>query len=421
MSASAHSLFDRWDEASRNAQEHLEDPKRAAGRRAEYEVTRELGKRLDGTGWEVKANIRVPDPTQQRRREIDFVITSPTSAVIVELKYWTGSVSLDENENVIQAPRREGAPINHGRLFADVAERVDILCLHHASLGGSVVPIKGYVVFYDVSGKLKLAPSVAERGDVITYSQLLSTLPEADEAASTLQRILFALLHFFGFREKKKRTKQDPSPEIASLRKSLDTLGSWDVVELNGGKVLLGDILSKVDGASDAPCLDRSRFGRLEFEIDRSRLKALFRQPAPQAKIRGLARDGSWSEWSLSTAAVIDIHEAGQRVVTRQELRSLKRLEFGYSTRPDFHFRFSDLFEGRLLVGTIQSTYRGNIFVDVGLRDAAGRRRDAFVKQAAKWGDNSVGRRVLVRVEQLIKTGEKVRVALVGQPSFVGS
>ncbi len=412
-------LRKRLQEAGKNSESFQKDDAEHAGRVAEYVVRSELSERMDGTAWELRDNIRAPDPALRRRREIDFVITAPDRAIVVELKNWTGEVLLSEDGHVIQKRRYGKEPIDHGPLFDDLRDRVETLRLHHASFGRDEARIDAFVVFYDERDSLRLDISVASRPDVVTYEKLLKAMPSQAMEPSVLKRVLLGLMAIFGFDQAENgATKAKPSKAIALFRETLADLGSWDVLALNGGRVIFGDILPETGGS--LPVLKSGLFDRrktlaISLEVDRSRLLALFRTPDEYALAKTQGADGSLKDWRIKTDMAIFFHPAGQAEPEAFEVRNLTGMEYGYREKPRYAFDFGELELGRLMVGKVKGVHHVGVFVDIGLRDENGKPKDALVPKKVKDEASEAlremfkkGARVLVRIENLSEQNRQV-------------
>lgn len=412
-------LGKRLREAEKNSESFQKNDAEHAGRVAEYVVCRELSERMSGTGWELRDNIRVPDPASRRRREIDFVITAPDRAIVVELKNWTGEVLLSEDGHVIQKRRYGKEPIDHGPLFDDLRDRVETLRLHHATFKRETVRIDAFVVFYDERGNLTLDISMTSRPDVVAFEKLLKGMPSQATEQSLLKRVLLGLMAIFGFEQAESgATKAKPSNAIAALRETLADLGSWDILALNGGRVLFGDILPET--GNSLPVLKSGLFDRrktvaVSLEVDRSRLLALFREPDEYAVAKTEGADGSVKDWRIKTDTAIFFHPAGQAEPEVFEVRNLLRMEYGYREKPRYAFEFGELEPGRLMIGKVKGFHQVGVFVDIGLRDENGTPRDALVPQKAMEEASTAlrdmfikGGRVLVRIENLSERSRRI-------------
>ncbi|CAB3706585.1 Nuclease-related domain [Achromobacter spanius] len=405
-------LFKRISEASKNAEEFSYDSSDTSlrGHEAEHEVCNILAPRLIGTGWELTNGVRVPDPTARRRRELDFVLTSPTEAIVVELKNWTGDVTLDESGGVIQV-NRKGELVNHGRLFEDLAERAEILRLHHLSKARAPVRMRHLVVFYDPYGNLRLNDEIVARADVLRFDELRNVMPNGPEPF--LLRLLHALMRFFGF---KVETEKHPLPsvDIVAFRQSLAELGGWDVIRLHGGLTLCGDILSisgkRPDQLEDSS-FDRATLDSVEFDVDRSIVRSIFQTPSPFASATGKGRDASIKTWNVPTAAELKFHRAGDKAPTDYEIRNMESIQFGYQVRPKTAYRYEDFHVGMTVVGRVTSINDKGLFIDIGYRESAGRPRAARAR-LPKPGTLALGQRVLARITRLLDDRKLVSIEI---------
>lgn len=406
-------LFKRIDEARKNSKEYIHDSsdKSLRGHEAEHEVCNFLTPRLSGTGWEMVNGVRVPDPTKRRRRELDFVITSPSEVLVIEMKNWTGEVRMTDTGDVIQL-NRNGDRIDKGKLFDDVAERAELLRLHHVSKGRKSVRCRSFVVFYDPYGNLDLDEEIASRDDVLRFEQLSDLMPNGNEPF--LLRLLEALMRFFGF-ERRAGVVPTPTTEIVEFRQSISELGGWDVVVLNGGLTLCGDILSvgeKRPEYGESATFDRAQMALVQFDVDRNVLASIFRAPSSYARATAAGRNGVVSTWQVPARDEILFHRAGDGAPTRYEVRNFLSMQFGYCARPKTVYGYEDLDVGMSFVGRVESINEKGIFVDIGYREAAGKVRHVRARPN-KDTTLSVGRRVLARITRLIEDGKRVSVEIV--------
>lgn len=425
----------RMAQAEANSKEYPEDLKDSAGRNAELAVARELRPRLAGTGWELVQNIRVADPATRRQRELDFVITAPDRAVVIELKRWSGKVSM-RGDDVIQE-RRNGEQVNHGALFADLADRVELLRHRHLALKRDAVPIQGLVVFYDERGNLRLSDDVASRPDVVDYARLMAGMPESRREAevdepSFLSRVLASVLALLG-------QNLEPLPELAprpraatwgvmDLRRTLAEFGTWDVVELHGGRTFHGDILDAT--GAEHPAIKGVLFNRAataggRIDCERGAIGALFGTHDGGATAKAIGRNGFVGEWRLPVDLPIVVQAAGQAAPEFYPAGSVVAFHYGYDKKPKTRFAFEDLSIGMMLTGRVKYLRPRGAFVDIGVDTPLGKHRHAVarpagpgrasltVEQAAAWRAVKVGARVLVRVASLDAGGKLAEIDIV--------
>lgn len=306
-----------------------DDPTRRAGREAEREAGELLAKRLAGTGWQIHAGRRVPDPTTRQRRELDFVITTPTEAVVVELKNWSGTVSM-EGPEVTQERRGQQGVVGHGPLFKDLAERTRVLLRHHTAQGRAPCPIRSLVAFHNP--RVRLARSVASRKDVVTFDALLGNMPAG---ASGMESALQAIVRILGFAT---NAAQKGSPAIHALRGTLDELGTWDSVRIHGGRAILGDVLDRNDRGfvhALGHGADRAHVRRIEMEVGRSIVAAIFRPPPRRAHI--FFRDGTMRVRDVPSDGALRVQSPGSRSGETIALHHVTSIDFGYATYPEYH------------------------------------------------------------------------------------
>lgn len=416
-------IWRRLDEAKKNGEIFPLDGDSDAGRAAEETVERELAQRMAGTGWQLRSNVRVPDAPARRRREIDFVITSPDRVIVLELKNWSGEVALDDYGSLLQHRRYERGTVNHGKLFDDVQERAEVLRMHHLSRGGVPVKVDALVVFFDEYGNLDLHADVAARPDVVTYEKLMEAMPSEGPESSFLERILLGVLTLLGYDTPEKEQRSDkPSDNIASFRQTIAVLGTWDVLVLHGGRRCYGDLLNVEE--VDAPTVQEQLLNRIttsavSFHVDRSRWLAVVREPDAFATAKAEGRDGQATAWQVGTSTPIVFHSPKQVKPIRYEVRNVERLEYGYTEKPKLIDRFDDMSVGMTLVGKVSGSRADGIFVNIGWREA-GKPRDAWIPASAlaqmPLATRDVLRkdaRVLVRIERLLEREQRVFLTLI--------
>ena len=250
-------------------------------------------------------------------------------------------------------------------------------------------------------------------GKAIVIGKTFATEP------SLLKRVLLGLMAIFGFDQAENgATKTKPSKAIASFRETLADLGSWDVLALNGGRVLFGDILPETGGALPAlksGLFDRRKTVEISLEVDRNRLLALFRESDEYAVAKVQEAGGSVKDWRIKIDMAIFFHAAGQAEPEAFEVRNLLRMEYGYREKPRYAFDFDDLEPGRLMVGKVKGAHQVGVFVDIGLRDENGKPKDALVPKKTMEEASAAlremfkkGARVLVRIENLSERNRRV-------------
>lgn len=426
----------RLTQAEENSRKFPEDKKDAAGREAERIVAHDLRPRLAGTGWELAQNIRVPDLSMRRQRELDFVITSLDRVFVLEIKRWSGKVFMRDG-NVIQV-QRDGNEVDHGNLFGDLVDRVELLRHQHLAARRDPVRIEGLVVFYDESGNLSLSSEIAERHDVVDYARMMEDMPQCEAPSqgmlipSSLSMVLDGILKILGLPSKvpKKGHTLAPAPSraIAEFRRGLAKFGTWDMVALHGGKIYYGDVLAETgagDPAISGVLLNRGATSRVEINCERSVIDALFGIHDGGATAKAIDRNGIVGKWRLPADMSIAIQAAGKRTAESFPVGSVVAVEFGYERKPKTRLLFADLAVDMLLTGKVKRLTKYGAFIDIGLEKADGEHcdvlarlgvpgRNAFtLEQAEAWSGMKPGARVFARIKKLDDISHRVDIEIV--------
>lgn len=182
-----------------------------SGRLAEFRLMK-LTRAVAGDAL-VLEGIRIPDPEEGGRREIDMVVATKDEILFVEQKHWSGSFTITSEGRFFQK-RKNGGTLMHKDIVAWTARKGDILCdLHESRTDLEAPPSRTVLVFSNKN--LEWDP-----------------LPEEVPAEA------YDELGFINMIEK--MVKLPPSNE---LKETLLGFGTWDTIHLNGGKTVHGDIL----------------------------------------------------------------------------------------------------------------------------------------------------------------------------------
>ena len=183
-----------------------------SGRLAEFRLMK-LTRAVAGSAL-VLEGIRIPDPEEGGRREIDMVIATGEEILFIEQKHWSGSFTITSEGRFFQQ-RKNGGTLMHKNIVSWTARKGDILCdLHENRTDKPAPPSRTVLVFSNKN--LEWDP-----------------LPEEVPAEA------YDELGFIDMVEKMKK-----SPPSDELRETLMGFGTWDTIHLNGGKTVHGDILA---------------------------------------------------------------------------------------------------------------------------------------------------------------------------------
>ncbi len=161
----------------------------------------------------VLEGIRIPDPDEGGRREIDMVIATADRLLIIEQKHWSGSFDIQEDGKFLQT-RKNGSTLLHKDIIEWTARKGRILVdLHFSRCGPHNFVPEVVLVFSNKN---------------LEWSQL----PE------NVNAVAFDEMGFINMVERMDRTKPDEK-----LCETLLGFGTWDTIHLNGGRTVHGDIL----------------------------------------------------------------------------------------------------------------------------------------------------------------------------------
>ena len=200
-----------------------------SGRLAEFRLMK-LTRAVAGDAL-VLEGLRLPDPEEGGRREIDMVIATKDEILFVEQKHWSGSFTITEEGRFFYY-FLNGGTLLHKDIVAWTARKGELLCaLHEDRVGKSAPPSRTVLVFSNKN--LEWDP-----------------LPEDVPAQA------YDELGFIDMVEK--MTKEAPSKE---LHETLTGLGTWDTIHLNGGKTVHGDVLEYPFEKKDCTVANTGIFG----------------------------------------------------------------------------------------------------------------------------------------------------------------
>lgn len=334
-----------------------------AGREAEYRVRNMINRRIEGTGWAVFSSIRVPDPDNSRRREYDFIITSPTHVFVIELKNWSGRLQL-MNSDIIQHRRFEKDPINHGNILDDLEYKAELLQSYYRQHTGYELSTESLLVFYN--DNLEIPDEIASNKMVATYKHLREILPISPYISIG---IIEAILILLGLKD---LNSQEPlstiSKSISDFHSSLLDLGSWDVLEYRGEKISFGDIHYKETGqvkVGNTDITNRMDISSIDVNVDQSVLRALFHDPKYSLQIN--YRDYTVKNIPFESNLVITFQPAGSKDSIEVFVRNLVRVEYGYRSQKHIENSWESIKEEMIFEGRILNIHEiHGVFVDIG-------------------------------------------------------
>ncbi len=159
---------------------------------------------------------------------------------------------------------------------------------------------------------LELPEEVSERTDCFGQNDLLAILPSEKEDSQTVGL----------------------STESAALVESLETLGTWDLVYLHGGKEYNGDLKSVApeSGVIHGLFESRTEYDRIDMEIERSWM-GIFRGIKCEAV---LSKNGiELKRCAVNPDAEIVVRRAGKSADTSVKWRHVTAIDL--MSNPDHH------------------------------------------------------------------------------------
>lgn len=270
-----------------NPSKHFEDEAIAAGRQAEKKVE-DLLISLGGIpSYNVFHSLRIPNGMQTGRNEIDLVVLSDENIYCLEVKNWSGEVTYTNNniywQQKVTSGKEKTKYIQHTCPIRGLKEKAMLLRAHLARAGiflpESIFISK--VVLVNPNGKLD--EKINTSSSVITPDCLSDF---ANKFAKPLSSYFIDPLIPYFFRGQFSYNQMD------QIRRVLNLVGTWDVLELNGGRVLQGDF----KGCSEI-VFNRKEVDTIMFYHQRNKTTATFWAVlgySPNTTATLLKRGSSW-------------------------------------------------------------------------------------------------------------------------------
>ena len=299
-----------------------EPPGVAGGRDGELLLRQLVGSSLRFKDAHLLAGRRIPSKRQGRRREIDLIVCTPRMIHLIEVKNWSGRLTVKDNAWL--QTRRGGDVVDHGDLLLEnrlkrdaVAEYLNErgLSLDEPFVRDHIIP---NVIF--TNPNLELGPEVEARPDVVSRRELDGYLGR--EARNGLdERLLSSLAEFcldtaskLGGAASPGRLGRIPSGQYEKIVSSLSETETWDQLHFHGGRVVTGDVA----GLRIGPRTYRKRelmeiSGRLSIRLrwTRGRFWGLLKAVTGLGSLGSL--DLGKSRIEVSTADTVLFHAVGER------------------------------------------------------------------------------------------------------------
>lgn len=293
----------RLEQASQaaNPQEHLEEEHVKAGRNAETSFASSLRLKSGLDNSSVFCCLRIPDRYQARKREIDVVVVSADGIFCIEVKCWSGSVvSSDDKSKWIQTRTRQVTTNSYATSHIEhensLTETQSKACLLRDHLNRKEV----YVAENLFHSRVVFTNANVELDDTISNNPAVVKPSEHDKFVQTFSRgYLESLQHAIvpSWISGKLSYSQ-----LNQIRTALSSTGTWDIMQLNGGKQLYGDF-KHCPGVS----LDRQKCEAIVFAHQRSRTMGMtwaLLGYSPQVSVSLMKRGGGGWLWDSYYASL---------------------------------------------------------------------------------------------------------------------
>jgi Nuclease-related domain len=284
------------------------------------------------------AGRRISSKRQGRRREIDLIVCTPTMIHLIEVKNWSGQLSV--HNGVWRQIRRGGDVVDHGDLIREnLLKRdavVDYLRDRGLDLDGLFVDehIVPKVIF--TNPKLELSPEVESRTDIISRRELDEYLGRQGQKGLA-ERVFSSLIEFCLNSESKhggvlsqRRHGRIPSRQYEKIVAFLSETETWDKLQFYGTMVVTGDLVSLRVGPKTFRKPELVELlGNLPIRLRWSRGRVVGLLKA----ITGIGSLGSLylgkNRLGLSPGDTVMFHAVGHREATSCKLVELDRIVLG--------------------------------------------------------------------------------------------
>lgn len=227
---------------------HSENEAIAAGRKAELQVGDYLLSTLQGPLRQVQIwhDIRIPRPDDSGRYEIDFLLASPYGILVLEVKNFGGSLSVEAGSGRwLQTTSTQQRKVHEDPL-ALTAKKLEALRRYLESQGLSCRPQSLQLRVVQANPRLVMSRELASKSQICRLEDL----------ADSYYTLLPTKAGLLGIGRSPKAF-----PRMGALVKALNALPSWDEIELHGGKILRGDLYRSY--GSILPSREDTQFIRL--------------------------------------------------------------------------------------------------------------------------------------------------------------
>ncbi len=315
-----------------------ESPDVAGGRDGELLLKQLVGSSFQFKDAQLLAGRRIPSKRQGRRREIDLIVCTPERIHLVEVKNWSGRLTVQNG--AWRQTRRGGEVVDHGNLLHENRLKQDAVAEylndHGIALDEFFVKERIVPKVMFTNPRLDLDPAIEARPDVFSRRELDQYLGRQHHKG-TAERMFSSLIEFCLDSEAKLRgtagqghAGRIPSGQYERITRCLSEAETWDQLQFYGSRVVTGDLVSlRVGGKTfrRPELAEMSKRLPIRLAWTRDRFWGLFKV------VTGLGSLGSLyvgdARMEGSTADTVMFHAAGDREPTTRRLVELKRIVLG--------------------------------------------------------------------------------------------
>lgn len=238
---------------------HVEDEAEKAGREAEKELEKLLTTKAGIPARNIFPRLRIPNGFQTQRHEVDLVVVTGDGIYCIEVKNIGGEIALCVDDKFWERRRVNGSVTTSVSQFPNpvqgIRNKAQILRNHLMRAGICIHECNFFPRVVLMNKNSKVDELIETDHYVITADSLPEFLKSFQRPLSTTVRESIIPAFFSG--------KLSYS-QIDQSRNALQQIGTWDVVELHGGRQLIGDF----KGCTELSC-ERSEIEKLVFNHQR--------------------------------------------------------------------------------------------------------------------------------------------------------
>ena len=235
--------------AIQRVQRHVEDGAITGGDAGEQEFLDLLRSHSRAKHVKFYTERRLPSRKQNRKREIDLIICTPSEIHLLEIKNWSGFVQ--ESENSWRQKKRNGDFVDHRNPVSENSRKISAFVEYLSDSGTELSEgfvdsrIRAQIILFNE--RLNVSPEISKNPDVIQRKELDQFLDETcrvsalqsntrrlidkcfnEQLSDRIQKILFGGM---------------PRSTYRKVCHAISQANTWDRLALYGCKTLKGDLL----------------------------------------------------------------------------------------------------------------------------------------------------------------------------------